>query len=76
MNRKQRRARLKRMKLTKKMMPRREAIRRLTGRSLAPGSYVGTPHVQNGVIGLLVQTPAGPTFVPQVLALWPKKTGP
>ncbi len=64
MNRKQRKARLKRMKLTKKMVPRRQALRRLTGRSLAPGSYVGTSHVKDGVLGLLVETPQGQVFVP------------
>lgn len=54
MNRKQRRARLK---------LRREALQRLTG-PLAPGSYVGTSHVKDGVLGLLVETPQGPVFVP------------
>lgn len=72
MNRKQRKERLKRFKLAKKMRRRTEALRRL--RDLPPGTYQGRAHMQGGSFGMLVQTAHGHRFLP-VLRI-PSETAP
>jgi len=68
MNRKQRKARLKRFKLAKKMRRRQKALRLLRG--LPPGMYHGTPHIHTEIgprgrsFGLIVQTAQGPAYLP------------